>query len=191
MTTSKKQLQSKRAQMHALIQANPGITSGEIAERVGLDSASKVTTALWKAVRSGRILTERVEQNGRFMNAHYLPDQVPPDAVERINQKLVDAKDVIPAAKSPTARNSVFDVPRAEKAKKPSGRRAALEIASPSTPSDAPVRLRGFACAVTNDGCLVLMRQGQIEFSLSDVEAATLQSYLLRRAAANVFANMV
>lgn len=34
------------------------------------------------------------------------------------------------------------------------------------------------------------MRSGEIQFSLTDVEAATLQSYLVKRAAANLFASM-
>jgi len=48
-----------------------------------------------------------------------------------------------------------------------------------------------FSCAVANDGSLVLMRGGRIEMSLSEVDAAALQSYLVKRAAANLFANIV
>jgi hypothetical protein len=43
---------------------------------------------------------------------------------------------------------------------------------------------------VTNDGSLVLMREGQVQFSLSSTEATTLQSYLVKRAAASVFASI-
>ena len=194
MANSKKRLQGRRDEMIALIKAEPGITSAEIAERLGLANSSKVSTALWTWIRSNRVMVERITRNGKTMNAHYLPDQVPPDAVERINQKLVDVKDVIPAVKAAGSRNSVFDVPGT---KKTGGKRSSRKRASPtgSTPvvsagSSASSMSRGFACAVTNDGSLVLMRAGQVQFSLSDAEASTLQSYLVKRAAASLFASM-
>lgn len=48
----------------------------------------------------------------------------------------------------------------------------------------------GFTCALTNDGSLVLIREGQIQFSLSNDEAVMLQSHLVKRAAASFFASM-
>ena len=180
---NKKQIINRRAKLIELIKAKPGITSPELAEQVGFDSSSKVTTALWQRVRSGHIITERVVHDGRNVNAHYMSDQVPPDAVERINQKRVDASEVIPMTKSPEARNSVFDVPKPAKQMKPT--RPEVTIARQTT-----ARSPGFACALTSDGSLVLIREGQIEFSLSGAEAATLQTYLVKRAAANLFASM-
>ncbi|WP_106306338.1 winged helix-turn-helix domain-containing protein [Paraburkholderia sp. BL18I3N2] len=193
MANTKKAVLSKRSRLIELIKAKPGITSRELAEQVGFDSSSKVTTALWHRVRSGHIITERVPHNGFNVNAHYMADQIPPDAVERINQRLVDAADVIPAAKSPEARNSVFDVPSIKRsAKRPNKQPSPSRLHPPMTPTSVSSRAtsREFACAITNDGSLVLMRAGEIQFSLTDVEAATLQSYLVKRAAASLFANM-
>jgi hypothetical protein len=180
---NKKQILNKRAKLLELIKDKPGITSPELAEQVGFDSSSKVTTALWQRVRSGQIVTERVVRDGYNVNAHYMADQVPPDAVERINQKRVDASEVIPMVKSADARNSVFDVPKPTKQK---SQPKAEVTSSRQTTARSP----GFACALTSDGSLVLIREGQIEFSLSGAEAATLQSYLVKRAAANLFASM-
>ncbi len=191
MMKSKRAQLSRRAKIVELIQREPGITSAEIAEKLGLESTAKVSTALWPDVKRGRVMVERINRNGQTMNAHYLPDQVPPDAVERIQQKLVDAKSVIPIAKPDDARTSVFDNrPRKAKPRQSVGKRASVvrptpigdAVASMSSPVD-------FACAVTNDGSLVLMREGIIRFSLSCVEAATLQNYLIKRATANFFAN--
>jgi len=190
---SKKPGQTNRVAIMALIKDNPGITSPEIAKRVGLPNATRVTSVLWKDVRSERVLVERVCKDGYWVNAHYLPDQVPPDAVERIRQKLISSEDVIPAIKSPGVQNSVFDVPGSGKPAKKSHRKtAARHVSSPTPVTPAPARVvsHGFACAVTNDGSLVLMRAGEIQFSLNDVEAATLQSYLVKRAAASMFASM-
>jgi hypothetical protein len=185
---TKKALLSRRAEMVALIKAEPGITSADIAKRLGLPNSSKVSTALWTSIRSGTILTERAEVDGYWMNKHYLPDQVPPDAVERIRQKLVDAKDVIPTKKSPGTQNSVFDVPSAKRhVKKSVASKNATPAPASTTPSiSRPPQLatRAFACAVANDGSLVLMRAGEIAF------AAALQSYLVKRAAASLFASM-
>lgn len=194
MANAKKAVQSKRAEMIAVIAANPGITSGEIGERVGIHSASKVTTALWSAVRSGRVMTERVERAGRFTNAHYMADQVPPDAVERINQKLVDASTVIPISKAAGARSSVFDVPGkpVPAAKSRHRKRVVRSVPKAIQPASAATQVTadGFACAVASNGQLVLMREGQIQFALTDVEVATLQSYLMKRAAGSLFASM-
>jgi hypothetical protein len=181
---TKKQIVGKRGEMIELIRRHPGISSAELAQRVGISSASKVTTALWQYVRNGKLMTERAEIDGRWMNRHYMADQVPPDAAERINQKLVAAEDVIPMTKSVGARNSVFDVGETTK-KKSGGTKVRKLPTSPTQP-----RPSGFACAVTSDGSLVLIREGQIEISLSGAEAATLQAYLVKRAAASFFANM-
>ncbi|WP_408636871.1 hypothetical protein [Paraburkholderia sp. RL17-368-BIF-A] len=129
------------------------------------------------------------------MNAHYHADQVPPDAVERIQQNLVDAREVIPMSKDAGVRSSVFDVPgQPRRGRRPAGRNSSSgSTAVPTVPRPTITAQRaenGFACAVTNDGTLVLMRAGEIQFSLSDVEAATLQRYLLKRVAANLFASM-
>ncbi|WP_175886044.1 hypothetical protein [Burkholderia sp. BCC0044] len=112
-----------------------------------------------------------------------------PDAVERIQQKIVDAKNVIPIAKSDGARSSVFDTKQLKTKRKP--RVAQRAPAAPHVTTPLPkIGPAGFACAVTNDGSLVLMREGTIQFSLSSIEATTLQSYLVKRAAASLFASM-
>lgn len=194
MTKSKQQLQTKRAAMMTLIGQFPGITSAEIAEKLELGSSNKVGTALWTAIRSGRVLTERVERNGRWMNKHYLPDQMPVDAVVRVKQKIVDASDVIPPEAIRSAPNSVFNGPRkSTHAKKRPLRRSKAKTgpAPQSTPLPQTVeRKQSFSCAVTNDGSLMLMRGGRIEMELTEVDAATLQSYLVKRAAASVFISM-
>lgn len=181
---AKKQILSKRAEMIQLIKAHPGISSAELASRVGIVGASKVTTALWQYVRSKKIVTERAEIDGRWMNRHYMSDQVPPDAAERINQKIIDAGEAVPVPKSPEARNSVFDVPKAARSRKPVSKRAATTL---TLTTDVP---RAFSCAIANDGSLVLMRGGRIEMSLPQADAAALQQYLVKRAAANFLASM-
>lgn len=193
MMKSKKELLSRRLQAVEMIKRYPGITSAEIAEKLDLENSTKVSGAVWPEVRAGRVLVERIVRNGTTMNAHYMSDDVPPDAVERIQQKIVDAKNVIPIAKSDDARTSVFDTKQLKTKRKP--RVAKPTLAAPHTtphattpaPRIAPV---GFACAVTNDGSLVLMREGTIQFSLSSIEATTLQSYLVKRAAASLFTSM-
>ncbi|MFX1766389.1 winged helix-turn-helix transcriptional regulator [Paraburkholderia sp. A1RI-2L] len=174
-----KQLQTKRGALIELIRQNPGITSSELAERMGTDT-SKVTTSLWNYVRAGKIMTERVERDSRYVNAHYMADQAPPDAVERINQRIIDANEVIPSGRSHGTRNSVFDVPQPLAAKRSTASGSSKGVGA----SD------DFACAITNNGSLVLMRGGEIQFSLTEREAATLQAYLVKRAAASFFANM-
>lgn len=194
MAKTKKALLSRRVEIVELIRREPGITSAELATRLGLASSTTVSSAIWPSIKSNQILVERITKDGKAMNAHYHPDQVPPDAVERIKQKLVDASEVIPMAKASDARNSVFDVPGAKRRvkrhtpRKTTGRPSS--DAAPAAAKPTPVASRNFACAVTNDGTLVLMRAGEIQFSLSDIEAATLQSYLVKRAAASLFASM-
>ncbi|REE17963.1 hypothetical protein B0G71_0940 [Paraburkholderia sp. BL27I4N3] len=191
MANTKKTSQSKRAEMIALIGQYPGITSADIAQRLGLESSNKVGPALWTAIKGGRILTERVERNGRWMNKHYLPDQVPPDAVTRVHQRIVDASEVIPPPGALSAPTSVFNGPRkSPKRKWPVHHRAASGSKVIDVQTPAPKSASRFACAITSSGNLVLMRAGEIQFSLSDAEAATLQSYLVKRAAANLFASM-
>ena len=196
MQRAKKQLQSRREEIIELVKAHPGITSAEIALKLGLENSTKAATAAWPAIKRGQIVVERVSIDGQTKNAHYHPDQVPPDAVERVQQKLVDASEVIPISKAKGARNSVFDVPRKQAARKATRKapRRIQRTAEPIVNTVPATRLSlgpgGFACAITNDGSLVLMRQGQVEFALSDAEATTLQSYLVKRAAANLFANM-
>lgn len=177
-----------------LIKAQPGITSAEITEKLDLPKSNTVATALWQEMRSGKVVTERIVANNRSVNAYYLPDQIDGDSVERITQKLVNAQNVVPIAKSSSARSSVFDVPgKPRPAAK--NRRAKRVVrtdpkAAQPTPAASRVTAQGFACAMASNGQLVLMREGQIQFALSDVEAATLQSYLVKRAAASLFASM-
>ncbi|MDR7006064.1 hypothetical protein [Paraburkholderia strydomiana] len=205
MNSRKKQFQGKRGRMLELIREYPGITSGELAEKVGVEDSSSVSSAMWTAIRRGHVMVERVIRNGKSTNAHYHPDQVPPDAVERVQQKLVNASQVIPISTTNSVRSSVFDVPGAKQRRKKQAPRKApsrAPAAAPSLSATAPAMAlsaspssqaapRTFACAITNDGSLVLMRSGEIQFSLTDVEAATLQSYLLKRAAASMLASMV
>ncbi|WP_323118873.1 winged helix-turn-helix domain-containing protein [Burkholderia alba] len=193
MMKSKKEQLSRRAKVVELIKRQPGITSAEIAEKLGLDSSTKVSTSIWPEVKSGRVLVERISRNGKTMNSHYLPDQVPPDAVERVQQKIVDASSVIPIAKSSDTRSSVFDN-KPRRTLRKLGATKHLPHGQPSTVSAVTSSLQigpvGFACAVTHDGRLVLIREGQIQFSLTDYEATMLQSYLVKRAAANFFVSM-
>ncbi|MCA8086973.1 hypothetical protein [Burkholderia cenocepacia] len=193
MMKSKKEQLSRRAQVVDLIRRQPGITSAEIAEKLALENSTKVSTSVWPEVRAGRVLVERINRNGQTMNAHYMSDDVPPDAVERIQQKIVDAKNVIPIAKSDDARTSVFDNKRPKTKHKSSTAKAAPAAHHATSHATTPVPTigpAGFACAVTNDGSLVLMREGSIQFSLSSGEATTLQSYLVKRAAATLFASI-
>lgn len=190
---SKKQQVTRRVQVVELIKRQPGITSAEIAEKIGLDNSTRVSSAVWPEVKAGRVLVERIVRNGTTMNAHYMSDDVPSDAVERIQQKIVDAKNVIPIAKSDDARTSVFDTKRLKTKRKPTVAKPAPSthhVTAHATTPAPKVGPAGFACAVTNDGSLVLMREGLIQFALSSVEASTLQNYLVKRAAASLFANM-
>ncbi len=170
--------------MLELIKQHPGITSAEIAEKLGLKEPTEVSNALWKAIRSNRIVPERVLHNGRNQNAYYLFEQLPPDAAERIQQRTIEARDAPPITKAASARNSVFDIP-GEAPRRKSAPNPASASKSSNAGSDG-----GFSCAVANDGSLILMRGGQIELSLSGIEATTLQNYLVKRAAASFFASM-
>ncbi|SDR02592.1 hypothetical protein SAMN05443026_2507 [Burkholderia orbicola] len=189
MMKSKKEQLSRRMQAVEMIKRHPGITSAEIAEKLELENSTKVSGAVWPEVRAGRVLVERIVRNGTTMNAHYMADDVPPDAVERVQQKIVDVQNVIPIAKSDDARTSVFDTKRLKTKRKPGVAKPAPAAPHVTTPLPK-IGPAGFACAVTNDGSLVLMREGTIQFSLSSVEATTLQSYLVKRAAASLFASM-
>lgn len=195
MVLAKKQPGSRRQEVINLVKAHPGITSIEVATKLGLASSTRASTALWPAIKRGHIVAERIVVDGKTMNAHYHADQVPPDAVERIQQKLVDASEVIPMSKATGARTSVFDVPSQlrrvrQRPKKKNSSPPATTSTPPLPTIISPRAPSGFACAVTNDGTLVLMRAGEIKFLLTDIEAATLQSYLLKRAAASLITNM-
>ncbi len=181
---TKKLIQGKRAEMIELIKAHPGISSAELASRVGINSASKVTTALWQYVRNEKIVTERAEIDGRWMNKHYMADQVPPDAAERITQRVIDASNAAPTIKSPQARNSVFDVPSPPKQQRASRQSQASAIEAMSRMSAK------FDCAITGNGGLVLLRDGAIEVSLSESETLKVQACLMKLAAAKFFATM-
>lgn len=196
MKKAVKVLQTRRATITKAVAENPGITTAELAALIGVDSSKLVSNAVWVLLKSGKLFAEQIVRDGHHMNAYYIPDQVGADSVSRIRQKLVDAADVIPTPRSRSIANSVFDVPRAAK------RRSKVRVHSslPNQVSTHPAvnstqtlkpATPTFACAVTNDGSLVLMREGHIEFFLSDIEAQALQRYLMKRAAANVFAEMI
>jgi hypothetical protein len=194
MQKASRKLPSRRAEILAVIREHPGITSGEIAQRLGIAQVGKITTDMWQAIRSERVLTERVLQNGRHVNAYYMPDQITGDSVTKVNQRIVDANDVIPPSLGPDVQTSVFGA-RNVKSQRGKSRAKASRAAAPAGPTSVPVgrpiSASGFACAIASDGTLVLIREGQIQFSLTDAEAATLQSYLMKRAAASLFANMM
>jgi len=181
---TKKELTTKRDEMRMAIKQHPGITSTEIAGRVGVITPTLVTSALWKDLRSGRIRAELVERNGRKVNTYYMPEDLPADAVERIQQHRVDARDK-PITKPTSARNSVFDVPGTQAKPRRAARRAPVSMIE-VTPS-APM---SFACAITSDGRLVLMRDGSVEVSLTENETLTVQACLMKLAAAKFFASM-
>lgn len=196
MKKAVKVLQARRDAILTAVTERPGVTTAELASIIGVDGTKFVSNAMWQLLKSGKVLAEQIVRDGRHMNAYYRPERIGSDSVARVRQKLVDAAEVVPMHRSKTVPNSVFDVPRATRSgKKRTARKApALPQAAPAAtipPEPPAIAARRFACAVTNDGSLVLMREGQIEFSLSDIEAATLQNYLLKRAAANLFANMV
>jgi hypothetical protein len=194
MQKASKKLPSRRAEILALIKERPGITSGEIAEQLGIAVVNKITTDMWPSIKSGRVLTQRVLRNGRHVNAYYMADQITADSVMTVNQRIVDANDVIPPALGPTAQTSVFG---GHGAKSHPGKsrgkeaRAAVPIEPKSVPASRSTSVNAFACAIASDGTLVLIREGQIQFSLTDAEAATLQRYLMKRAAASLFADMM
>ena len=123
-----------------------------------------------------------------------MADHIPPDAVERINQRVINATDIIPAAKSPQVRNSVFDVPGGATENKKRTRRSSVrqpvEHASPARTNASQIVGSGFDCAITGDGGLVLLRDGAIEASLSELETLKVQACLMKLAAAKFFATM-
>ncbi|MFM0049887.1 hypothetical protein [Caballeronia grimmiae] len=185
----------QKAAMVELVKAEPGITSAEIASRLGLQSSKPVPSALSQDLRSGRIVTEHGVVNSRHVSALHLPEQVYAETVERIRQSVVDAENVVPIAKKATARSSVFDVSKALTRRstwrrgKRSAKHHAKPIVSAGNARDIHVAPQDFACVVASDGRLMLMRRGQNEPALSDVEAATLQRYVVQRAAVNLAAN--
>lgn len=194
MQKASKKLPSRRAEILALIKERPGITSGEIAEQLGISVVNKITTDMWPSIKSGRVLTQRVLRNGRHVNAYYMADQITADSVMTVNQRIVDASDVIPPALGRDVQTSVFGAhnvkPKRGKSRAKASR-AAAPVEPTSVPASRPTSASGFACAIASDGTLVLIREGQIQFSLNDAEAAALQSYLMKRAAASLFANMM
>lgn len=199
MPRASKRRPSRRAEILALIRERPGATSAQIAEHLGIADAGKITTDMWPSIRSGRVLTERVVQSGRHVNAYYLPDQINGDSVTRINQRIVDAKDTIAPALGASVQASVFGtpIPKARKARarpKPATHRAsdtekkvkAVEVGQIAPPGE----FAGFACALASDGRLLLIRDGRILVSLTDPEVTTLQSFLFGRKLANVLVGM-
>lgn len=184
-----KLIQTRRAAIVTAISERPGITTAELASVLGVEP-KVISNAVWTVAKAGKVVSERIVRDGTHMNAYYLPEQVSADTVERINQKLVDASNVLPIAKSAASRNSAFDVPRRTRsAKKRGSRRSAIKATvTPIAPATVPTP--SFACAIASDGSLVLMREGRIQFSLSDVEAVTLRRYLLKAATASALASM-
>ena len=193
MQKASKKLPSRRAEILALIKERPGITSGEIAEQLGIAVVNKITTDMWPSIKSGRVLTQRVLRNGRHVNAYYMADQITADSVTTVNQRIVDAHEVIPPALGPDVQTSIFGAH--VKPHRAKSRAKAVRAAAPIEPRAAPASrstsINDFSCAIASDGTLVLIREGQIQFSLTDAEAATLQRYLMKRAAASLFANMM
>ncbi|MBN3854603.1 hypothetical protein G3N59_14550 [Paraburkholderia sp. Ac-20340] len=202
MARASKRRPSRRAEILAVIRERPGATSAQIAEHLGIGDPGKVTTDMWPSIRSGRVLTERVMQDGRHVNAYYLPDQINGETVTRVNQRVVDANDVIAPALGVTAQTSVFGGP-VKKARRTKVRRkpAAQRTASHDAPvvvgksreveqADATRDTDGFACALGGDGQLLLIRGGHILASLTEAEAVSLQKLLIRQKLASVFAEM-
>ncbi|WP_321844608.1 hypothetical protein [Paraburkholderia bannensis] len=202
MARASKRRPSRRAEILAVIRERPGATSAQIAEHLGITDPGKVTTDMWPSIRSGRVLTERIAQGARHVNAYYLPDQINGDSVTRVNQRVVDASEVIAPALGVTAQTSVFGGP-VKKARKTKARRkpVARRAESPAIPAEAgkseqsaqtvPIHdTDGFACALGGDGQLLLIRGGRILASLSEVEAMALQKLLIRQKLASVVAGM-
>ena len=183
-----KLIQTRRAAIVTAISEHPGITTAELASALGVES-KVISNAVWTVAKAGKVVSERIVRDGTHMNAYYLPEQVSAETVERVNQKLVDASNVLPIAKSATSRNSAFDVPRKPRSTKKRSRQPTMRATvTPIAPVATPIP--SFACAITSDGSLVLLREGRIQFSLSDAEAGTLRRYLLKAAAASALASM-
>lgn len=195
MKKAVKVLQNRRGAIMKAVADNPGVTTTELVSLVGVESTKLVSNAMWVLLKSGKLLAEQITREGRHMNAYYLPEQIGPDSVARVRQKLVDAADVIPAHRSGATPNSVFDLPRATRRRSKSRARAAASKLTPTQPTAIAVKAvdvtaGGFDCAVTNEGSLVLMRKGHIAFSLNHAEVSALESYLMKRAAGRVFAQI-
>lgn len=199
MARASKRRPGRRAEILALTRERPGATSAQIAEHLGIADPGKITADMWPSIRSGRVLTERVMQGGRHVNAYYLPDQINGDSVTRVNQRVVDASEVIAPPLGVAAQTSVFGGPvkKARKAKvrrKPVVRRATSPVEVDKTGDGAQTAsirdTNGFACALNGDGELLLIRGGQILASLTEAEAASLQKLLIRQKLASVFAAM-
>ncbi|WP_321870912.1 hypothetical protein [Paraburkholderia tropica] len=195
MVRASKRRPSRRAEILALIRERPGATSAQIAEHLGIGDPGKITADMWPSIRSGRVLTERIMQGARHVNAYYLPDQISGDSVTRVNQRVVDASEVIAPALGAAAQTSVFGSPakKARKTKarrKPVTRRAANQASPVDAGKSADVTTceNGFVCALAGDGQLHLIRGGQILASLTEAEAISLQKLLIGQKLLSVFA---
>jgi hypothetical protein len=201
MARAAKRRPSRRAEILEVIRQRPGATSAQIAEHLGMADPSRVTADMWPLIRSGGVLTERVLQGARHVNAYYLPDQINGDSVTRVNQRVVDASEVIAPALGVTAQTSVFggSIKKASKKarRKPNVRRSAnsagpIEAAMSGEPGQvaADAGAGRFTCALGGDGQLFLIRGGQILVSLTEAEATSLQKVLIRQKLAGFFAGM-
>jgi hypothetical protein len=194
MARAAKRRPSRRAEILEVIRQRPGATSAQIAEHLGMADPSRVTADMWPLIRSGGVLTERVLQGARHVNAYYLPDQINGDSVTRVNQRVAPALGV-------TAQTSVFggSIKKASKKarRKPNVRRSAnsagpIEAAMSGEPGQvaADAGAGSFTCALGGDGQLFLIRGGQILVSLTEAEATSLQKVLIRQKLAGFFAGM-
>ncbi|NIE87276.1 MULTISPECIES: hypothetical protein [unclassified Burkholderia] len=188
-----KVMQARRDAILAAVRQQPGVTTKELADIIGTHDVKPVSNAMWRLLRSGNILSEQVTRDGAHMNAYYLPEQIDGDSVERVNQKLVDASDVVPVKRAALPAGSVFELARKQKRKtnpptrssgKPAPASANLPVDAAPAPTPHPA-IDPFTCAIASDGSLVLMRAGRIELALSDADTAILQRYLVKRIAAN------
>ncbi|NIE67039.1 hypothetical protein [Burkholderia sp. Ax-1719] len=161
----------------------------------------RVTADMWPLIRSGRVLTERVLQGARHVNAYYLPDQINGDSVTRVNQRVVDASEVIAPALGVTAQTSVFGGPVKKASKKARRKPVARRAANSVGPVEAVVSgetgqvaagagAGSVTCALGDGGQLFLIRGGQILVSLTEAEAASLQKVLIRQKLVGFFAGM-
>ncbi|NBI48866.1 hypothetical protein [Burkholderia sp. ISTR5] len=172
-----KVMQARRDAILAAVRQQPGVTTKELADIIGTHDVKPVSNAMWRLLRSGNILSEQIDG----------------DSVERVNQKLVDASDVVPVKRAALPAGSVFELARKHKRKtnpptrssgKPAPASANLPVDAKPAPTPHPA-IDPFTCAIASDGSLVLMRAGRIELALSDADTAILQRYLVKRIAAN------
>ncbi|PRH35232.1 hypothetical protein, partial [Burkholderia gladioli] len=112
-----KVMQARRDAILAAVRQQPGVTTKELADIIGTHDVKPVSNAMWRLLRSGNILSEQVTRDGAHMNAYYLPEQIDGDSVERVNQKLVDASDVVPVKRAALPAGSVFELARKHKRK--------------------------------------------------------------------------